>query len=144
MRILDDYAASLGASDLRAHVATHRFDLAIVGLQIAVEQGSATQALRWAERGRASHLQHVLGSRPADPRLAEALAELRIVVRDIAERRASGRTSGTLRQRQSLLERRIRDENRQRRATGGEALTLPPVAELSQSLGEAAVVEYCA
>ena len=144
LRILDEYAAALGATDLRAHVAAHRNELALTGLRIAVEQGSPWQALRWAEHGRASHLHHAPGRPPTDSRLAEALAELRIVVREIAELRAGRRSSASLEHRQRALERRIRDENRLRRSSAETSLTLPPVADLAGALADAAVVEYVA
>jgi len=39
LRILDDHAAAIAATDMRAHVAGHRVDLASLGLGLVIEDG---------------------------------------------------------------------------------------------------------
>ena len=96
LRILDEFAAALGATDVRAHVASHRIDLAELGLRIAIDARSGPGAFAWAERGRASHLSHAPASPPDDPRLADSLAELRLVTHDIEEGRSCRQRCGRL------------------------------------------------
>ena len=143
LRILDDYAAAIAATDMRAHVAGHRVDLASLGLGLAIEDGSARQAFAWAEIGRASHL-HKAPTAQRDEALSEALSELRIVTRDIDEARTAGRPTGALHARQLGLERQIRDHERHQRASHLGAAAAPSVADLAEALRGAAVVEYVA
>ena len=139
----DDHAAAIAATDMRAHVAGHRVDLASLGLGLAIEDGSARQAFAWAEIGRASHL-HKAPTAQRDEALSEALSELRIVTRDIDEARTAGRPTGALRARQLGLERQIRDHERHQRASHLGAAAAPSVADLAEALRGAAVVEYVA
>jgi tetratricopeptide (TPR) repeat protein len=144
LRILDDYASALGASDIRAHVAGYRGELAKLGLQIAVGEGSARRAFEWAELGRATHLHHALAVPRRDASLADAMAELRLVTHELDEQSRAGRVSASLRQRQLALERQVRDHHRRLRASSEGALQVPSVARLSAALGPAATVEYVA
>ena len=141
LRILDDHAAAIAATDMRAHVAGHRVDLATLGLGLAIEDGSAAQAFAWAEIGRASHLHNAPVAR-RDDALSEVLAELRIVSRDIDEARNVGRPTGALRARQLGLEREIRDHQRRQRARQLGGAVAPSLADLAGTLRGAAVVEY--
>jgi CHAT domain-containing protein len=144
LRILDEFAAALGATDVRAHVASHRIDLAELGVRIAIDAHSGPQSFTWAERGRASHLSSVSVRPPDDPRLADALAELRLITHDIDEARSAGRAVGSLEHRQAALERRIRDDLRRRRASSPATIITPDMAQLVTALGSAAVLEYVA
>src|SRR6185437_9542074 len=140
LRILDDHAAAIAATDMRAHVAGHRVDLASLGLGLAIEDGSARQAFAWAEVGRASHLHNAPAGRQ-DEALSDALSELRIVTRDIDESRTAGRPTGALRARQVGLERQIRDHQRHQRAGHLGVVAAPSVADLSAALRGDAVGE---
>jgi tetratricopeptide (TPR) repeat protein len=142
LAVLDDFQASLGATDVRAHVASHRVELAELGLRLALEDGSARRAFGWAERGRASHLSHAPVRPPEDPMLADALAELRLITHDTDEARAAGRPVTPLQQRQVVLERRIRDEQRRQRAAAPAGGSAPPPSALREALGSRAVLEY--
>ncbi len=144
LRILDDYAAVLGATDIRAHVATHRNELSVLGARIAIEHGSARDVLAWAELGRASHLARPPGRPPDDPELAERLVELRSVIREVEDRRAQGEASPTLLARQANLERVVRDRYRRRRVAGGKSAALITVSGLRAALGDVALIEYVA
>ncbi|HEV8560016.1 MAG TPA: CHAT domain-containing protein [Actinophytocola sp.] len=144
LRILDEHVAGLGATDLRAHAAGHRTDLAELGLAVALRNRRLPQVFEWAELGRASHLTHRPVHPPVDAELAGTVAELRSTTAERGELRGDGdsRKSASLRHRQAALERQIRDHHR--RHPGAEAaLTRPPqLAEVSHALGDAALLEF--
>ncbi|GGM78786.1 CHAT domain-containing protein [Dactylosporangium sucinum] len=138
LRILDEHAAALGATDLRVHSAAHRRELTELGLRMALRDGRPRRVLEWAERGRASRLEYRSIRPPADPRLADLLAELRGIVLEEARGDRPAPTG-----RQVALERLIRDHTRQRRGTPGGPPTPPvPPAALAAALGDWALVEY--
>jgi hypothetical protein len=125
LRVLDENHAALGASDLRAHSATHRADLAALGLRVALRSGRLADVFEWAERGRASRFLHRPVRPPDDPELAALLQSLRAT---------------KLTHRQVELERRIKNRSRLLRATGpGPSAPVRP-AELD--LGDRVLVQY--
>jgi tetratricopeptide (TPR) repeat protein len=140
LRILDEHSAALDAADLRANAALHRRDLVAIGLRTALAEGRLGPIFEWAERGRASQLLHPPVTPPADPVLAQLLAELRMTARD--QHRAGG--SSQLLRRQAGLERRIRDHTRLRRRAAPNHRPLAPVsvAAMGQALDDSALVEY--
>ena len=143
VRLLDEHRASLGAIDLRAHVSRHRAEATALGLRMALEDGHAGRVLEWAEQSRASHLLLRPVRPPHDPELARALTELRAVVAEIGERRRAGQRSTRLVRRQVILERDIRDQRRRQRGDESfQPTATVPVADLSASLGESALVEF--
>jgi CHAT domain-containing protein len=143
LRVLDEYRASLAATDLRAYAAGHRSELADLGLRIAITSGSAARVLVWAEEGRARHLLSPPTRPPEDPELALALGRLRVTVAEIEELRHAGRPGADLVSRQAVLERQIRDQCR-RQPHSGVADPAPAVSvpDLAAALGEAALVEF--
>ena len=143
LRVLDEYRATLAATDLRAYAAGHRSELADLGLRIAITSGSAARVLVWAEEGRARHLLSPPTRPPEDPELAAALGRLRVTVAEIEELRHAGRPGADLVSRQAVLERQIRDHCR-RQPHSGAADPAPAVsvADLAAALGEAALVEF--
>jgi tetratricopeptide (TPR) repeat protein len=143
LRVLDEYRATLAATDLRAYAAGHRSELAALGLRIAISSGRADRVLAWAEEGRARHLLSRPARPPDDSELAAALGRLRVTVAKIEELRHAGRSSADLASRQAALERQIRDHYRRQPHNG--AADPPPavsVADLAAALGEAALVEF--
>lgn len=143
LRVVEDYQATLGATELRAHVSVHRGSLARLGLRMAVEDRSARRVLSWAERGRVSALLMRAPAPPDDDVLAQALADLRTTVREIEERLHAGRPADDLMQRQLRLERQVADIRR-RLPPDGVSTALRPTscADLATALGDAALVEY--
>ena len=143
LRVVQDYQATLGATELRAHVSVHRGELARSGLLMALEDGNARRALWWAERNRATALLQRPAEPPADPMLAADLADLRATMAELEQTRDAGQLGATLVQRQVRLERRIRDRCR---TLGGGGRhrdgRSQPVTELIAPLGDAALVEY--
>ncbi|MGP4099607.1 CHAT domain-containing protein, partial [Nonomuraea sp. KM90] len=142
VRILAEHHATLGATDLRAHAAAHRVELAEFGLRLALEGGRPRQVLEWAEQGRAGRLTSSPVRPSADPALAALLADLRLVMGEIRDAAGRGVPAGLVQQ-QVALERRIRDHRRTHPAgTGHGRLPGVSVARLEAALGEAALVEF--
>ncbi len=133
LRILDQHAAALGATDLRAHAAAHRRELAELGLRTAIRDGRPARILEWAERGRASRLLRRPVRPPDDPELAGLLVRLRQLTLD-------DRGGGP---RQVVLERRIRDHTRLHGDGPGVRRTDPVTpAQLRTALADRALVQY--
>ncbi|GID51323.1 CHAT domain-containing protein [Actinoplanes capillaceus] len=119
LRALDEHRLTLGATELRVRAAEHGLDLVATALSQAVADGSARDMLTWAERGRAAAQQLRPARPPTDPRLAAEIAELRAVVAVREQALAEGRDARRHSQRQTQLERSIRE--RVRRTRPGES-----------------------
>jgi tetratricopeptide (TPR) repeat protein len=145
LQVLDDFRASLGATELRVHAAGHAGELARLGVRLAMEAGDAKSVLTWTERWRAGTLM-MRPVKPADDtELTLELAELRQVVAALATAAADGGDTSTLLTRQAALEEAVR--RRTRRAGGGRptgAAAFVSVDGLRAALGSAALVEYVA
>ena len=143
LKVVEDYQASLGATELRAHVSVHRGALARAGLRMALADGDARGAHFWAERGRASaNLMRPLRP-PADPALAHDLQDLRATMTEMDEARSDGASTVALVARQVELEQRIRDHSRRSPGSAGLPTVAPPdVTQLAHELGETAMVEF--
>ncbi|MEU0567360.1 CHAT domain-containing protein [Nonomuraea sp. NPDC005983] len=143
LRVLDEHRATLGATDLRAHSAQYRVELAELGLRTALSARRPAAVLAWAEEGRASHLLMPPVYPSDDPDLAERLSELRMVVDEINDRRRSGQPTTLLDQRQLALEREIRD-HRRRQPAARPGLPARPVqaGRLAEVAGDAVLVEF--
>lgn len=142
LRILNEHVAGIGATDVRAHAAGHRAELAELGLRLAVQEHRLGQVFEWAELGRASHLSYPPARPPDDPVLAKAVNELRSTATAMDQLRGRGGGGGRLLQRQLGLERWIRDYYRQQPGSRGMAHSPPSVDTVSQLLGTAALVEF--
>ncbi|GAB3132340.1 CHAT domain-containing protein [Microbispora hainanensis] len=140
LRVLDEHASAMGATDLRVHAAAHRADLVALGLEVAFEAGRPDGLLEWSERARASRLPAAPVRPPDDPVLTALLARLRSVTRDLAGQAAA---PAPLLARQADLERRVRDHSRRLAGTPGNAPAVPVTPrDLAASLGAWALVEY--
>ena len=142
VRILTDYQATLGATDLRAHASWHRTELVTLGLRLAVDSGRPRTVLDWAERGRAITALTRTVRPPEDPQLAQAMAELRATVAELAETRTAGAPRDALERRQVALERAVRERVRHVPGLSGVPVTHPTITDLSAALGDSALVEY--
>lgn len=145
LRILDEHATALGATDLRVHSAVHRTELIELELRTALREGRARRVLEWAERGRASRFAHRSVLPPSDAELADLLAQLRSTARELDRARDEHRQAGPLVQRQMALERRIRDRSRlggNGGATSGQVGRPVPADRLAAALGDLALIEY--
>lgn len=152
LRVLEDHRATMGATELRAHVSTHRGAIARTGLRLAVESGGARRVLWWAESGRTTAFLPRQALPPADPVLADLLADLRGVMATIEEGRAAGdSTTGAVRT-QVRLEARIRDHTRQAAGAPGHGdgrrsnlrERRLDLHEVQEALGDSALVEFAA
>ncbi|CCH87934.1 Conserved protein of unknown function, TPR repeats [Modestobacter italicus] len=144
LRVVEDHQATLGATELRAHVSLLRGALARWGLRMALEDQDPRRVLWWAERGRASALLTRPAQPPENQELAGDLADLRSTMAEIEETRAAGGSDEALVARQVLLERRVRDRCRTLNAAAGDQpqRLRQSVAEVIAPLGDAALVEY--
>lgn len=143
LRVVEDHRATLGATELRAHVTVHRGAIARMGLRLALEDGDARHVLWWAECNRATATLLRRVHPPEDAVLADLLAQLRATMTSIEERRTAGAPTSSAVQQQIALERTIRDHCRALPGHGGGAPVRPrPVGELQGALRGAALVEY--
>ena len=143
VRVVEDYRAALGASELRATAASHRGALATAGLRMALRDGKAQEVHWWAERGRATVREPRSLRPPADEALADLLQSLRTTMAESEAARTSGQDTAALVARQVELEEQIRQRSRQSTDDAGLRATEPPTAgDLTDSLGDAAYVEY--
>ncbi len=148
LALVEEYRASLGASDLRASASSRAAALARIGLSSALDDGRPATVLSWAERLRAAHLLRPPAVAPGDDELVGDLAELRQVVdlhREALERGEGERAD--LVRRRTHLERSVRDRVRRARPSATDrGRSLVPVGrrELVDALGDRALVEYVA
>lgn len=142
MRVLEDHRATIGATELRAHVSLHRGAIARMGMRLAVEDGDARASLWWAECAKATAAPARDARPPADATLAALLAELRGVMESIGERRSEQQPTGALTARQVTLEREVRDHCRQHPGSSARSVLPPDVPALADALGRTALVEY--
>jgi tetratricopeptide (TPR) repeat protein len=141
--LVEDYRATLGATDLRARASVHLAELADLGMRVALSDARPTTILGWAERCRAAHLLQRPGRPPEDDALAGALAELRRVVTGYEASVEAGALRTGSKVQQVRLERAIRDRSRLLQGTRapGPPRRLP-VGQLAAALADRALVEY--
>ena len=143
LRVVEDYRASMGATELRAHVSVHRGALARAGLRMALADRDARAVHLWSERGRASTNPIRSARPPDDPVLVQDLQDLRMTMAEIDEIRSSGGSTTGLVARQVQLERRIRDQCRRSAYGVGLRSAAPPtISQLAAELDQTALVEY--
>lgn len=142
LRAVDEFATTLGATDLRVRASGWGEDLATLGIHLTRRSGDAWQYLTWVERWRANDLRRPPVRPPRDGRLAADLARLRKVTADLATSSARGERCPKLAAQQVKLERAIRDRSRTASGRAGRhtAARLDR-AELGDRLGDRALVE---
>lgn len=142
LRAVDEFAATLGATDLRVRASGWGEDLATLGVQLTKRAGDAWHYLTWVERWRANALRRPPVRPPHDGRLAADLAHLRRVTAELAASSARGVVSPKLAAEQVRLERAIRDRSRIASGPGGQGTsTTLDRGELQAQLGDRALVE---
>jgi tetratricopeptide (TPR) repeat protein len=142
LRVVDEYRATMGATDLRARAAGHRTELAQLGLSIALAGGRARTVLEWAERGRASMLRIASVRPPDDGVLRAALVDLRAAVAEVDRLGGAGSATPRALARQMALELRVRDAFR-RLPSAGELVAEPVTPDrLAARLDGAVLVEF--
>jgi tetratricopeptide (TPR) repeat protein len=140
LRVVDDHAASLGATDLRVHATGLGADLAEQGVRLAVESGKPTAVLEWIERFRAGTLRRRPVRPPSDARLAGELSDLRRITAELAQTTADGQDSRGLRAEQLRLEEAVRHRSRHARGTHAPIRGFD-ADELRAAVGDRALVE---
>jgi len=145
MKVLDQHRGMLGATELRVHLAGHASDVAMLGMSLALETGSARRSLDWAERWRARALWHPIRP-PQDPELAKALAELRRVTAEVEEallgESSGGRAVARLQSRKAAIEEQVRRLARHEAGSLYAGQAKPPtVPALAAALGDRVLVE---
>jgi len=141
LRVVDDYRATLGATELRVHAGTTGAELGALGMRLAAQSGSAAQLLAWAERSRANALRQRPVRPPLDEALAKDLAALRRLVGEIEAAATAGRPTRSLYARQSELERSVRDRTRRLAGDGAARRPTPSSGDLGVALVDRALVE---
>lgn len=140
LRVLDEFKTTLGAFELQSVATALGQELAETGLGLALGAGRAATALAWSERWRAGVLRLGRVRPPQDPKLADDLAQLRRVARELDEARLTGRDTRALVHELAAYERAVR--RRARHAPGGaRAVARFDPAALHDALGERVLVE---
>ncbi len=140
LRVVDDFRASLGATDLRAHVAVLAGELTDLAVELALESGRPSAVLSAAESSRAAAL-WVRPTRPDDD--AELTADLAELRRLESDRRSGDVAPQVGLGRQAVLERAVRDRARHAAGAMGARRRLD-LAALRAALGERVLVELVA
>jgi hypothetical protein len=142
LRVLDEYQATLGATELRAHASSHARELGVLAVRMALESGDPARVLAWAERSRAAAL-HLRPVRPPlDADMATHLADLRRLNRRFAERLAAEEeTVGVMRE-QAALEDVIRRKAWHATGFRRRPPRVPSTAQLASALGDRCLVEF--
>jgi len=146
MAVVEEHRATLGSTELRAHVSINAAELAELGLRLATEDGDPVETLAWAERWHAGALSAAPPRAEPDSPLARALTELREVHVSVMTGTADPFDDVDPDRRIAALERRIRDLSRSV-AGGGpapDAIRAPEadLPALQRSLGAGVLVEY--
>jgi tetratricopeptide (TPR) repeat protein len=142
LEVLDDYRATMAATDLRAHVSRLGTDLAQVGLSNAVAAQSADQLLVWAERWRARHLLERPVVPPEDVRQSTMLAELRGLVAEQMDSGLSRARRSEVERNQVALERAIRDHSRRQTGSLRAFVRSTSIESLADALADAVLLEF--
>ena len=139
---LDEHRALLGATDLRAHAASHGAELARLGLRLALDDGRPRDILTWAERTRAAALHLPPVRPPDDDALADLLARWRQASQDARDATLDGDDPTGGRHRVQMLEGQIRANARLAWGAEAGADTARDVPALARRLGDRVLVEY--
>jgi tetratricopeptide (TPR) repeat protein len=147
LRVIERHRDAIGAADLRAGASSQGVELAALALRLAVAGSDPLTVLRWAERWRAGALYRRPIVPPADPVVAELLAELRQTAQAVRTQAAEGRPVGELERRMARFERALADRVRHTAvASDPDGRPGSPgalgVQELRSSLGHRALIEY--
>ncbi|HSV67896.1 MAG TPA: CHAT domain-containing protein [Mycobacteriales bacterium] len=133
---LAEHRSRFGSLDLQAGAAALGVELATAGLEAALADGRPRLVFDWSERARAQAFRLRPVRPPADPEVAEALAELRqLRLRGREVELAGGRDPAGQR-RCAELERWIRERGWQQPGTG-QARTVASLGAVAGTLAEA-------
>lgn len=144
LSVLARHRASLGASDLQAHVPTIGESLAVVGLRIAVSSGSGDRVLREIERWRGQDCARPVRP-PRDRDLSAAVERLHRANADLRGARFGSGDAAALTRSVAAREREVVRLSR-RVGAGAWGAPSPPASgpELRSALRDAVLVELLA
>lgn len=130
---LQDHRSRFGSLDFQTSTAALGSELALAGLDAALDDGSPGLVFAWSERSRAQAFRLRPVRATADPETAEAVVELRQLSHALRMAELDGRSDPQIRARSVELERRIRERGWRVPGTG-ESLTSPTLATVAAEL----------
>ena len=133
LRLVDEYQAALGASDLRSGLERHSEQLGAIGLDLALHAKRPRRILEWMEMTRARALRHQPVVPATNDAVGAALARLRQVDREL--RRPESRGDRRLSQERLRLQNEIRDADRTKGSSDRDGRRFD-LSWLFESLGE--------
>jgi len=141
-REIEAHLATLGATELGVRSTGAGVDIAALRLDVALRDGDPREALRWLQRCRSAALR-LPPARPSNDAVVEQrLSELRRINAELSATPPDAQRTRHLLRRQRAVEAEVRRRAWQARADDPESGARPPsLAELSASLGDAALVE---
>jgi tetratricopeptide (TPR) repeat protein len=142
LRVLAQYANTLGATDLRAAAASLGTDLATAGLRLSLDGGSARSLLIRAEQWRAAAMRRAPVRPPQSGRLAELLNRLRTVTSQVSDEGLDGKDVRPLQRERGRLEQEIKELARHAKGTHEAPESPLDLRKLADRLGQRALVEY--
>lgn len=142
LRVLAQYANTLGATDLRAGVAALGTDLATTGLRLSLDGGSARSLLIRTEQWRAAAMRRAPVRPPQSGRLAELLNRLRAVTSQVSDEGLDGKDIRPLQRERRRLEQEIKELARHAPGTREAPESPLDLRGLSARLDRRALVEY--
>ena len=136
--ILDEYRASLGGTELRAHASRIGEELVRIGIGLALHRGHPADVLWMSERWRSGVVQR----RPVTTAaIAETMAELRHVLIEIGQPDIPAEVLAELDTRRAALEDQVRQRARRIRGGGTRAVRPTRVSELRRVLDGGTLIE---
>ena len=142
LKVLAEFAGTLGATDLRAGSAALGADLAKAGLRLSLEGGSARSVLVRAEQWRAASLRRAPVRPERSGQMADLLARLRYVTTQATDDALVGKDVRALQRDRARLEEEIRELARHTPGTQAEAESPLDLRALSSALAGRTLVEY--
>ena len=138
LRVLDQYQAALGATELRMGIERQGWELTAMGLDIALDSRRPRRVLDWLDRSRARSLRYPPVSPSADDETQALLVELRRVEAQLREPATTNRDLTVKRRR---LQERIAQVERSRGGSGQHQKRFS-VDQLLDRLGSRSLIEF--
>jgi tetratricopeptide (TPR) repeat protein len=142
LKVLAEFAGTLGATDLRAGSAALGADLAKAGLRLSLDGGSARSVLVRAEQWRAASLRRAPVRPERSGQLAELLSRLRYVTTQASDDALVGKDIRAVQRERVKLEEEIRELARHTPGTQASPESPLDLKALSSALSGRTLVEY--
>jgi tetratricopeptide (TPR) repeat protein len=142
LKVLAEFAGTLGATDLRAGAASLGTNLAETGLRLSLEGGSARSLLVRAEQWRAASLRRAPARSAQSGQLAGLLGKLRHVTNQVDENALVGKDVRPLQRERIKLEEEIRELVRHTPGKPTAPESPLDLRALSTELRDRTLVEY--